>query len=101
VDWLFGGDDADDLRGSFGDGRLDSEGGDDLLRGGHGDDELNGGEGNDGALFNGSVANYTLTRLDDGGLLVAHNDAGGVSYGPDRLHYVEMLDFGGLRMATG
>jgi Ca2+-binding RTX toxin-like protein len=85
----------DDLRGSFGDDTLEGGDGDDFLRGGAGDDILDGGEGNDIAFFNGPRANYTVTNQDDGSVVVAHNGAGGVSYGIDLLLNVEFMEFGG------
>ncbi|MFM1815726.1 MAG: hypothetical protein RLZ98_2421 [Pseudomonadota bacterium] len=46
-DLLIGTSAGEDMRGSWGDDRIDASGGDDLVHGGHGDDLISGGDGDD------------------------------------------------------
>ena len=52
--------------GRGGNDRLFGEAGDDTLRGGSGNDILDGGDGMDTAVFDGNLADYTVTASPDG-----------------------------------
>jgi hypothetical protein len=69
-------------------------GGDDVLVGGHGDDRLDGGAGIDTAVYQGKMANYMVTKTDQG-LTVEDIDAYaiGVRDGTDQLVNIERLHF--------
>lgn len=64
-------------------------GGNDTLTGGRGNDQLSGGSGSDVAVVTGSRADYTATRLADGGVRLAGPD------GSDTLTGIERVRFGG------
>jgi Ca2+-binding RTX toxin-like protein len=97
-DQLIGGAGNDELRGSAGDDFLQGGAGDDLFRGGIGNDTLDGGEGMDIAFFNGSRADYTINREDNGVLVIGHKATASAYYGIDVLSGIEVLDFGGTRL---
>lgn len=91
ADTLYGGQDADTLFGSDGSDVLYGNLGNDLLYGdnatssnGAGNDTIYGGGGEDTAVMLFARANYSVTRLDDGGYAV--NSA-------DRLYDVEFIRF--------
>lgn len=95
----FGAKGADWLRGSWGDDRLEGTDGDDVIRGrfgddtlegGAGDDVLRGGFGTDTAVMSGSVLDYSWDSAGRGMTVTDHAD----SDGTDRLHSIEVLQFG-------
>ncbi|WP_305072129.1 hypothetical protein [Microvirga puerhi] len=74
--------------------------GSNILEGGGGDDDIDGGAGLDTAVYNGSKADYIITRHADGSVEVLDKQAG--RDGRDTLHNIEMLKFadGTLTLST-
>ena len=76
--------------GRGGNDRLFGEAGDDTLRGGSGNDILDGGDGMDTAVFDGNLADYTVTGSPDGSQSIVTEIATGDT---DVLFNVEFLAF--------
>ena len=76
--------------GRGGNDRLFGEAGDDTLRGGSGNDILDGGDGMDTAVFDGNLADYTVTASPDGSQSIVTEIATGDT---DVLLNVESLAF--------
>jgi Ca2+-binding RTX toxin-like protein len=75
-DEIFGLNQADQLSGGAGDDLLFGGAGNDTLNGGPGSDLIDGGGGNDGAVFDGPLANFTLSISQAGNILVTENATG-------------------------
>ena len=88
-DRITGNDQNNRLDGGAGDDTLNGGNGDDVLIGGAGNDTIDGGAGIDTAIFNGNLANYTLTK--SGGTYTVRTSIG--TDGTDTLTNVEMLKF--------
>jgi hypothetical protein len=84
---------ADALTGDAGANVLDGGAGNDTLCGGAGDDTLEGGIGDDTAVFGGTLADYRITALADGRLVVADQRVGAASTGTDTLSGIRHLAF--------
>lgn len=76
-DTLLGGLGNDRLLGGADDDVMSGDEGDDTLTGGAGNDRLSGGDGLDTAVFSGSLANYTFTRVSETEVLVTDLRADG------------------------
>ena len=92
-DSLGGGAGKDRLRGEAGDDHLSGGAGADTLIGGAGDDVLDGGNGKDTAVFSDVSGHYSLTRLEDGTILVQGVTGTALGDGTDRVAGVESLRF--------
>ena len=90
-DRLVGGTGDDVLDGGLEDDFLDGGEGNDVLIGGRGDDVLHGGAGIDAAQFDGSYADYRITKLDDRAWRVVDTREG--RDGSDTLLDIETLSF--------
>ncbi|WP_236737908.1 hypothetical protein [Palleronia salina] len=86
-DSLSGSNERNQLNGLEGDDIIFGHGGVDYLKGGDGNDTIDGGDGSDFALFDGEMADYTLSRHAANEVTVDH--AGGT----DHLIDVEYLRF--------
>ncbi|QGZ41905.1 hemolysin type calcium-binding protein [Pseudoduganella flava] len=91
VENLSGSSYADYLTGDTAANLLDGGAGNDVLRGGAGNDTLVGNIGDDTAAFSGNLADYTLTTLADGRVLVTDLRAG--QDGTDTLVGIRHLQF--------
>ncbi|MDD2943142.1 MAG: VCBS repeat-containing protein [bacterium] len=94
--WLGGQGGGDSLVGGDGQDNLDGGDGDDILNGGAGNDWLNGGAGRDTAIFNGSKADFTVTKSISGDqalYTVVDNSTADGNEGTDYLQGVEYLQF--------
>jgi Ca2+-binding RTX toxin-like protein len=101
-DTIYGGDGDDRLNGDQGDDILDGGNGADVLTGGVGNDTLTGGVGSDTAVFSGSRANYTFSRIDANRVRITDNRVGGGD-GIDTLTLdIELIKFsdGTFNLAT-
>lgn len=99
---LNGGDGNDALSGYAGGDVLNGGNGDDELTGGEGDDQVNGGDGNDTAYFNGFRADYTITELADGSIIVTDNtgnDGTDTLTGIEGISFIDMLYLPGGQVA--
>ncbi|MCA9278856.1 MAG: cadherin domain-containing protein [Phycisphaerales bacterium] len=83
---------ADALTDGVGISRLEARDGDDTLTGGAGNDVLIGGEGTDTAVYSGSRADYSVTRNDDGSLMITDLRDGSPD-GTDLVRSVEQFQF--------
>jgi hypothetical protein len=92
-DEVVGGAGKDLLFGDAGDDLLAGGRGRDTLAGGGGDDRLDGGNGRDTAVFSDVSGNYSLTRLEDGTILVKGIAGRALEDGTDRLVDIESLRF--------
>ncbi len=97
ADTVFGSAGADTLRGLGGNDVLYGGDGDDILAGSSGDDLMEGGAGHDTAAFVLAKANYVITQLGGGRILVSSLE------GADTLRGIEELRFADGReaVATG
>lgn len=92
-DDLYGGSGADSLEGGAGNDDLWGGAGDDLLTGGAANDDIDGGGGRDTATFQGRRADYQITDLGGGEVIVRGITATGRQDGRDSLTSVELLRF--------
>jgi Ca2+-binding RTX toxin-like protein len=86
-DNLTGNNERNQLSGLDGDDFIFGYGGTDYMKGGAGDDTINGGAGSDFALYDGNLADYTLTRTSATDVVIAGAD------GTDSLSNVEYFQF--------
>ncbi|MDJ0616955.1 MAG: FG-GAP-like repeat-containing protein [Calothrix sp. MO_192.B10] len=96
-DTLDGGSGNDSLVGDLGNDSLIGGDNNDTLEGSNGRDTLDGGSGTDVAVYNGYVADYTLTLLNNGSLQITGSE------GTDFLSNIETLQFasGAFNIVTG
>jgi Ca2+-binding RTX toxin-like protein len=86
-DSLTGNEERNQLSGLDGDDFIFGYGGTDYMKGGAGDDTINGGAGSDFALYDGDLADYSLTRTSATDVVIAGAD------GTDSLSNVEYFQF--------
>jgi hypothetical protein len=77
--------------GSAGDDEVTGNATANVITGNGGDDTINGGDGNDTAVFNGNIAQYTITDNGNGTHTVTDNSAG--RDGTDTLQNIETFRF--------
>jgi Ca2+-binding RTX toxin-like protein len=86
-DSLTGNEERNQLSGLDGDDFIFGYSGTDYMKGGAGDDTINGGAGSDFALYDGNLADYSLTRTSATDVVIAGAD------GTDSLSNVEYFQF--------
>lgn len=87
-----GGNGNDSIMGNAADNVLSGGAGDDVITGGAGNDIINGGAGTDTAMYSGNRANYQITKVSGGDLMVVDLRAGSPD-GTDRLSSIEYFKF--------
>ena len=91
-DILHGNQERNILRGLYGDDRLKGNGGNDTLIGGRGNDTIDGGSNYDYAVFDGLVADFLISEVDNFVIVEDRNSADG-NQGTDRLSEIEVVVF--------
>ena len=86
-DSLTGNEERNQLSGLDGDDFIFGFGGTDYIKGGKGNDTIDGGAGSDFALYDGDLAEYTITRTSATDVTIAHAD------GIDSLSNVQYFQF--------